>query len=505
MFYHIIYYYKKIGPFLIHGIRWAKQIIFLKKSGKNLNYIMKLLKKALLNIFIFYFGIIVFMVLFLELLKYYPLMMNIVITIILIIGIIIDSRFNWLRKLLVIILLLVQYIIYIYIDNISILVIYIIFNYLLILNLAFIVHILVLPWLFKIGRVFNCEWLTFLVSRLSILISLTWITWWIESLQIIWVRFKLYREMLEAESKIAAEDVIKYGSSLLEWQSYCLKLLKDEWIMKKINNNKILKILFNFVFYILKWLRHMCYIFQIIFYKYCVLILNITSEKPTFFFKKRSNSFRIKEWKAQKWITNKSFIYNVCCNIISKMKYYKNKFHFTYEYGIYDGYERDISLYVEGYLYSYWSLCTPWRKIEYETVFDLYRINLYDFLYFFIYFKNYRLLGAFHELYIGHSSYDYKFSLTEYNRLIVLRKVAISYKDFIELYTELTKKNLGSILRFSIFPLFYRGWVYAKSRNSKEFKVYNDLTIWKFVFWPRKFFLFEEWDTISSKIMYKKK
>jgi hypothetical protein len=464
---------------------------------------MKLLKKALLNIFIFYFGIIVFTVLFWELLKRYPSIINIVI-LILIIGLIIDSRFKLKRKLLVIILLLVQYIIYIYIDNISILVISLMLNYLLILNLAFVVHILVLPWIFKIGYIFNCEWLTFLVSRISILISLIWIVWLIESLQIIWVRFKWYREMLHVESEIKVKDEIKYSQSWMEWQAYCRKLLKDEWIMKKIENNKILNILFNSILHILEFIRYTCYIFQIIFYKYCILILNVPS-KPIFFFKKRSNSFRIKEWKAQKWMTNKSFIYNIFINIIDKIKFLKKRFNLTYEYGIYNGYERDAWLFVEGYLYSYWSLCTPWKKIEYETVFDLYRVNLYDFLYFFIYYRNYRILGAFHELSIGHSSYDYKFSLTEYNRLIVLRKVAISYKDFIKLYTELTKKNLGSILRFSIFPLFYKGWLYAKSRNSKEFKVYNDLTIWKFVFWPRKFFLFEEWDTISSKIMYKKK
>lgn len=106
-----------------------------------------------------------------------PLVLNVSLMVCLLIGIFVDSRFNWIRKLFFLLFSMLQVFVYFYCDKIPILFFQDLFWYSVIVHLSFIWHVLILNWLFFLADYFNLTFLKFLFSRLSIITSLTIVKW----------------------------------------------------------------------------------------------------------------------------------------------------------------------------------------------------------------------------------------------------------------------------------------------------------------------------------------
>lgn len=106
-----------------------------------------------------------------------PLILNIIIMFVLTSGIFIDKRFNYKSRLIMIFILLLQFLVYFYLDLIPIILVKDLFWYALVLNISFIWYVLILHWLFEISLYYKWDYLCYLFSRLSLITSLTGLYW----------------------------------------------------------------------------------------------------------------------------------------------------------------------------------------------------------------------------------------------------------------------------------------------------------------------------------------
>lgn len=91
------------------------------------------------------------------------------------VGVILDSRFSISRKLLLIIFNIVQIFIYEYLDTLPILLLKDMFWFSVLLNCAFIWHVLILSWLLEVLLKYDYKKGVFFISRLSLFTSLSFI------------------------------------------------------------------------------------------------------------------------------------------------------------------------------------------------------------------------------------------------------------------------------------------------------------------------------------------
>lgn len=108
------------------------------------------------------------------------------------IGVLLDNRFNRLRKVVLLLVNIIQIIIWYYFEILPILLLKDIFLFSVILNCAFIWHVLILPWLFEVCRLLKWDYGCFLITRISILTSLSGILLVIKVIHLLIWRIKVY-------------------------------------------------------------------------------------------------------------------------------------------------------------------------------------------------------------------------------------------------------------------------------------------------------------------------
>ena len=129
--------------------------------------------------------------LFVYLISISPVILNVALMIIILSVVFIDKRFNWKGRVIMLSITILQLVVYLYLDVIPILIIKDLFWFSLVLNLAFIWHVLILHWCFEISDYYKNDYGRFLFSRLSVISSLTMLYWilnWISFL-INWIEF----------------------------------------------------------------------------------------------------------------------------------------------------------------------------------------------------------------------------------------------------------------------------------------------------------------------------
>jgi hypothetical protein len=135
------------------------------------------IKKLLINFFYsFLWLILIISILFLFLYYSYfynPKIFGLTGSILLMLGVIYDGRFNIKRKILIFILIMIQLLVYHYLDMLPILLLKDIFWFSLVLNISFIWHVLLLWWVYKMCIWKKWDYGSYIVTRISLLTSLS--------------------------------------------------------------------------------------------------------------------------------------------------------------------------------------------------------------------------------------------------------------------------------------------------------------------------------------------
>ncbi len=121
------------------------------------------------------FTLILFLILLYFLQDNMVMFINLLLSYIIILGLIFDSRININRKLLIIFLMFILWIISVYINKIPYLIIKDLFWYSVILNISFIFHVLILSWIYRICWLNRWEYSCYIISRISFTLSLSFI------------------------------------------------------------------------------------------------------------------------------------------------------------------------------------------------------------------------------------------------------------------------------------------------------------------------------------------
>jgi hypothetical protein len=405
------------------------------------------------------------------------------------------------------------------------------FFYSVILNSAFIVHILVLPWIFKIGYIFNCEWLTFLVSRISILISLIWIVWLIKLIEIYIYNILYYRDNLLNE--LDNIKIINNGINApihFAWEDFCFNLLEKEKVINFLINSNIFMIVLYSLRIILVIIKNVCFYFQMIFYNYSSLLLGLSKKKSNFFNQPKGVYlfflltvfisllfviprlyiiwcisiiiwcvllFRfINRRKGFKWDVNVKILKNFTNNTISMFNCL-DQFQQNYVW-LHESFLLDEKLYVDLYMVDYHIFNVRWKNMRglIEAV------GPYDFFYLFLYYNNYRIRWALYELHITfiyeEEFFSFHFAPRVYTFYVIRNRLPLSPLHFRNLYLSFKEIHYSSVFTKPFFPLTEDCWAYTKDFKPDDFYIYKNLTIWRFSVWYRELYIFEMWDFVLT-------
>jgi hypothetical protein len=153
-------------------------------------------------------------------------------------GIIIDDRFSNLRKFIFIILNIIQILIWIHLDFLSILLLKDIFWFSTILNISFIWHVLILSWLYKLCDYIGWSYMCFIISRLSLLTSLSWVLLLIKALHLLFTNIVVYFDTFYKVTKCNINYDIEFWKFISKKFIYILELtsLILNYFMKLFNN-----------------------------------------------------------------------------------------------------------------------------------------------------------------------------------------------------------------------------------------------------------------------------
>lgn len=124
-----------------------------------------------------------------------------VFSLLLLVCVILDERFIISRKIIFICLNILQLIIYIYLDIIPILLVKDIFWFSLLLNIGFIWHVILLHWCFRLCYIYKWNYGCYIVSRLSILTSLTGLLLIIKGVHLYFTLILVYFEEINFNKK----------------------------------------------------------------------------------------------------------------------------------------------------------------------------------------------------------------------------------------------------------------------------------------------------------------
>ena len=142
-------------------------IIFLLNNIINHN-----LFKGLKGLFELYIIIIMFLYCLFYMFEKYPLYLNIIIFCILMIGLIFDSRLLKSRYVCFLFLILIQILVYYYLDLVPLLIIKDIFWFTAIINVSVIIHLFLFEWLLNLFKWLNYDFGVYYITRISLLTSL---------------------------------------------------------------------------------------------------------------------------------------------------------------------------------------------------------------------------------------------------------------------------------------------------------------------------------------------
>ena len=178
---------------------------------------------------------------------------NILFSYIFILGLYYDSRIKLNRKFLIILIFIILWLISIYIDKVPYLIIKDLFWYSLVLNGSFIIHVLILSWIYRICWLNKWEYICFVISRISFIFSLSFIVY------------------------------------LLHICNYILFSYIDN---KKIN----LYIFLNIIYYIINVINLILRYFIIIFHNYVIFLMGLNEKKEIEFIDNIINKYKIFEF-----------------------------------------------------------------------------------------------------------------------------------------------------------------------------------------------------------------
>ncbi len=216
------------------------------------------IKKLLINFFIsFLWLILIISILFLFLYYSYfynPKIFGLTGSILLMLGVIYDGRFNIKRKILIFVLIMIQLLVYFYLDMLPILLLKDIFWFSLVLNLSFIWHVLLLHWVYKMCIWKKWDYGSYLITRISILTSLSILVLLLQSFCLLLHRINTYfgdipwwnsKETRYTSSKCEISYNVKLWLSWISWNGY-VKFMNNIFLsiilyfMKGFNNYSLL-------------------------------------------------------------------------------------------------------------------------------------------------------------------------------------------------------------------------------------------------------------------------
>lgn len=221
----------------------------------------------LLNILYLYLIVYVFFYLAYLLIIWKPLIFNIILMLILLVGLSIDSRFTKKAVLIMLVLIIIQIVVYNYLNMIPILIIKDMFWFSVVMNVAFIWHICILQWVYKVAELMKWELLKYITRSLGVLTSLTWWIWIMN-----WIDFIIYR----------IEQALLYGylpawdhsyDDMIKYYSKKYPKLKDKELEYKMDKKfKSICITTMIIKYIMGPLRSIIFYFMRIFHNYCMFM-----------------------------------------------------------------------------------------------------------------------------------------------------------------------------------------------------------------------------------------
>lgn len=354
--------------------------IFIKDEYYK-NFILQVFMRILILMLIF-----LVIVIFLKVIvTNYPVEFNCAIIMLLFIGLVLDTRFKKNRIICFLIIIVIQIVLYKYLNYVPILLLKDLFWYSVILNLSFIWHVLILNWIYKISSLIDWEYGKYLSSRLSIITSLTLLTFIINSL-LLWLR--------------------RYNGYFNDLENYIYYFKKNNKLDQAVQLESLLlserkKSYFNFN---LNWVSKVCILvlviliyFHNVFHNYSKLLMgrnkkidwkNISKQMYFFFITFFIGTILVSIFIGIPrlyliWIVfGLQYLYTQWK--LGKNSEINNIDRLSIKWLIRNDYEDDIFIYVKNFLFDYVHFYSTWDRICMQAAF-----NVYDWLYLFLYFPGY--------------------------------------------------------------------------------------------------------------------
>ena len=320
----------------------------------------------------------------------YPLYFNIAFMLLLLIGIIWDDRFSISRKLIFIFLCIIQFLLYMYLEIIPLLLIKDLFWFSVCLNICFIWHVLILNWLMTLLGGYNdiSKIIYYIISRISLVSSLTFVQL---ILCEVWLFFGLIGSY-DFGCKNYWKIDLKWHNKILSYDSIFLSLIKSFIFILIKTTNYFINIFNNYSLLLLgkndklNWKSYK-FLFHILIFL-LLFMISILTNIPRLYFVwgiyifldliiKIKSSFMYlydlyKCDKLNEWYNNRYFyvIFSaLCSNLYGDISSYQVKFNLIY----------NKELYLDYYCYI---IDLNWS--------ESWRFNIYDICDIFIYREDIR-------------------------------------------------------------------------------------------------------------------
>ena len=204
--------------------------------------------KGLKGLFEIYLWIILLILLLDYMYEYYINELNLVLIMLLMIGLLFDSRLSWIRKIIFVLILLLQLFIYKYLDVISIKILQDIFIYTAIVTISIIFHVFICEWLVILFRKIDYDYGVYLIVRVNILTSLASIHLLIQWIQAYMraIRWGYYVDMLEETEEETEIRINKYSYFyvFVSFFNFICSLIMAITIMFQVRYINYVKLLF---------------------------------------------------------------------------------------------------------------------------------------------------------------------------------------------------------------------------------------------------------------------
>ena len=204
--------------------------------------------KGLKGLFEIYVWIILLYLVIDYMYEYYINELNLVLIMLLMIGLLLDSRLSWTRKIIFVLILLLQLFIYKYLDVISIKILQDIFIYTCIVTISIVFHVFICEWLVILFKKIDYDYGVYLFVRINILTSLASIhllIQWIQSYMHV-VKSSYYEDLLEETEEDTAIRINKnkYFYIFVSFFNFICSMVMAITIMLQLRYINYVKLLF---------------------------------------------------------------------------------------------------------------------------------------------------------------------------------------------------------------------------------------------------------------------